>query len=44
MESVREWEMKFKEKSDYVGSLLKPGEELSEYTDEEDTTDHNKQD
>ncbi|KAL7981973.1 hypothetical protein Chor_001030 [Crotalus horridus] len=44
MESVREWEMQFKEKYDYVGRLLKPGEEPSEYTDEEDTKDHTKQD
>ncbi|XP_069487195.1 membrane-associated progesterone receptor component 2 [Ambystoma mexicanum] len=44
MESVREWEMQFKEKYDYVGRLLKPGEEPSEYTDEEDTKDHAKQD
>ncbi|XP_010154299.1 PREDICTED: membrane-associated progesterone receptor component 2-like [Eurypyga helias] len=43
MESVREWEMQFKEKYDYVGRLLKPGEEPSEYTDEEDTKDHTKQ-
>ncbi|XP_044538339.1 membrane-associated progesterone receptor component 2 [Gracilinanus agilis] len=40
MESVREWEMQFKEKYDYVGRLLKPGEEPSEYTDEEDNRDH----
>lgn len=32
------------EKYDYVGRLLKPGEEPSEYTDEEDTKDHSKQD
>nr|XP_048703279.1 membrane-associated progesterone receptor component 2 [Caretta caretta] len=44
MESVREWEMQFKEKYDYVGRLLKPGEEPSEYTDEEDIKDHTKQD
>ncbi|KAG8505396.1 Membrane-associated progesterone receptor component 2 [Galemys pyrenaicus] len=44
MESVREWEMQFREKYDYVGRLLKPGEEPSEYTDEEDTKDHSKQD
>ncbi|XP_072261918.1 membrane-associated progesterone receptor component 2 [Pyxicephalus adspersus] len=44
MESVREWEMQFKEKYDYVGRLLKPGEEPSEYTDEEDVRDHSKQD
>ncbi|XP_053559629.1 membrane-associated progesterone receptor component 2 [Bombina bombina] len=43
MESVREWEMQFKEKYDYVGRLLKPGEEPSEYTDEEDVRDHTKQ-
>lgn len=43
MESVREWEMQFKDKYDYVGRLLKPGEEPSEYTDEEDTKDHTKQ-
>ncbi|KAE8630370.1 hypothetical protein XENTR_v10000801 [Xenopus tropicalis] len=44
MESVREWEMQFKEKYEYVGRLLKPGEEPSEYTDEEDVRDHTKQD
>ncbi|XP_073459891.1 membrane-associated progesterone receptor component 2 [Aquarana catesbeiana] len=44
MESVREWEIQFKEKYDYVGRLLKPGEEPSEYTDEEDVRDHSKQD
>ncbi|XP_063314499.1 membrane-associated progesterone receptor component 2 [Pelobates fuscus] len=43
MESVREWEMQFKEKYQYVGRLLKPGEEPSEYTDEEDVRDHTKQ-
>ncbi|XP_034433415.1 membrane-associated progesterone receptor component 2 [Hippoglossus hippoglossus] len=44
MESVREWEMQFKEKYDYVGRLLKPGDEPSEYTDEEDIKDHLKHD
>ncbi|KAG9344002.1 hypothetical protein AGOR_G00189890 [Albula goreensis] len=44
MESVREWEMQFMEKYDYVGRLLKPGDEPSEYTDEEDIKDHMKQD
>ncbi|XP_061700419.1 membrane-associated progesterone receptor component 2 [Syngnathoides biaculeatus] len=39
MESVREWEMQFMEKYDYVGRLLKPGDEPSEYTDEEDVKD-----
>ncbi|KAA0711187.1 Membrane-associated progesterone receptor component 2 [Triplophysa tibetana] len=42
MESVREWEMQFMEKYDYVGRLLKPGDEPSEYTDEEDLKDHHK--
>uniref|UniRef100_A0A8C0IG92 Progesterone receptor membrane component 2 n=1 Tax=Bubo bubo TaxID=30461 RepID=A0A8C0IG92_BUBBB len=37
IQSVREWEMQFKEKYDYVGRLLKPGEEPSEYTDKEDS-------
>ncbi|KAJ7988822.1 hypothetical protein DPEC_G00313180 [Dallia pectoralis] len=44
MESVREWEMQFNEKYDYVGRLLKPGDEPSEYTDEEDIKDHLKHD
>lgn len=36
MESVREWEMQFTEKYDYVGRLLKPGEQPRDYTDTED--------
>lgn len=44
MESVREWEMQFLDKYDYVGRLLKPGDEPSEYTDEEDVKDHLKHD
>uniref|UniRef100_UPI00358E8B6A membrane-associated progesterone receptor component 2 n=1 Tax=Myxine glutinosa TaxID=7769 RepID=UPI00358E8B6A len=44
MESVREWDMQFKEKYDYVGKLLRPGEEPSEYTDEEDIRDSQKDD
>lgn len=35
MESVREWEMQFKEKYDLVGKLLKPGEEPTNYSDED---------
>ncbi|KAI8502944.1 PREDICTED: membrane-associated progesterone receptor component 1-like [Branchiostoma belcheri] len=35
-ESIREWEQQFQEKYDYVGRLLKPGEEPHDYTDEED--------
>ncbi|XP_016135378.1 membrane-associated progesterone receptor component 2-like [Sinocyclocheilus grahami] len=42
MESVREWEMQFMEKYDYVGRLLNSGDEPSEYTDEEDMKDHQK--
>uniref|UniRef100_A0A182R175 Cytochrome b5 heme-binding domain-containing protein n=1 Tax=Anopheles farauti TaxID=69004 RepID=A0A182R175_9DIPT len=39
MESMREWEMQFKEKYYVVGRLLKPGEKPTNYSDEdEDTT------
>ncbi|XP_043484163.1 membrane-associated progesterone receptor component 1 [Leptopilina heterotoma] len=36
MNSVREWEEQFKEKYDYVGKLLKPGEAPTNYSDEEE--------
>lgn len=36
MESVREWEEQFTDKYDFVGRLLKPGEEPTSYSDEED--------
>ncbi|XP_018564854.1 membrane-associated progesterone receptor component 1 [Anoplophora glabripennis] len=36
MDSVREWESQFKEKYDLVGRLLKPGEQPTNYSDEED--------
>lgn len=36
MESVREWEIQFKEKYDLVGRLLKPGEEPTNYSEDED--------
>ncbi|OWF39615.1 membrane-associated progesterone receptor component 1-like [Mizuhopecten yessoensis] len=36
MESVREWEMQFTEKYDFIGRLLRPGEEPRDYTDTED--------
>jgi membrane-associated progesterone receptor component len=36
MDSVREWELQFKEKYEYVGRLLKPGEEPASYSDEEE--------
>lgn len=42
MESVREWEMQFTEKYHYVGRLLKPGEEPTDYSEEEDTADQSK--
>ncbi|ELT89976.1 hypothetical protein CAPTEDRAFT_227540 [Capitella teleta] len=36
MESIHEWEMQFTEKYDYVGRLLKAGEEPTDYTDTEE--------
>nr|QKO20385.1 cytochrome b5-like protein [Lymnaea stagnalis] len=36
MESIREWEMQFQEKYVYVGKLLKPGEQPTDYSDTED--------
>ncbi|XP_032686966.1 membrane-associated progesterone receptor component 1 [Odontomachus brunneus] len=36
MNSVKEWEEQFKERYDYVGKLLKPGEAPTNYSDEED--------
>lgn len=38
MESVREWEMQFKEKYILVGRLLKPGEQPTNYSDEDEET------
>ncbi|RZB40663.1 membrane-associated progesterone receptor component 1 [Asbolus verrucosus] len=38
MDSVKEWEAQFKEKYDLVGKLLKPGEQPTNYSDEEDET------
>uniref|UniRef100_A0A8C9TA96 Membrane-associated progesterone receptor component 1 n=1 Tax=Scleropages formosus TaxID=113540 RepID=A0A8C9TA96_SCLFO len=38
-ESLSEWETQFTQKYDYVGKLLKPGEEPTEYTDDEDVKD-----
>lgn len=38
MESVREWEMQFKEKYILVGRLLKPGEQPNNYSDEDEDT------
>ncbi|KYN34867.1 Membrane-associated progesterone receptor component 2, partial [Trachymyrmex septentrionalis] len=36
MNSINEWEEQFKERYDYVGKLLKPGEAPTNYSDEED--------
>lgn len=36
MDSVREWDMQFTEKYDYIGKLLRPGEEPRDYTDTEE--------
>lgn len=44
MESVREWEMQFKEKYDLVGKLLKPGELPKSYSEEEDDPSGTEQD
>lgn len=38
MDSVLEWEMQFKEKYEYVGRLLKPGENHNSYSDDENET------
>lgn len=37
LESVREWEMKFLEKYEVVGKLLKPGETHTDYSAQEAT-------
>jgi len=44
MESVREWEVQLAEKYDFVGKLLKPGEEPSNYSDEEEGGDEDGKD
>ncbi|PAA57064.1 hypothetical protein BOX15_Mlig033842g1 [Macrostomum lignano] len=36
LESLREWELQFKEKYDLVGKLLRPSEQPTEYSDTED--------
>ncbi|KAK0138516.1 Membrane-associated progesterone receptor component 1 [Merluccius polli] len=38
-ESLSEWETQFTQKYDYVGKLLKPGDEPTEYTDDEEAKD-----
>ncbi|XP_037124985.1 membrane-associated progesterone receptor component 1 [Syngnathus acus] len=39
LESLSEWETQFTFKYDYIGKLLKPGEEPTEYTDDEEVKD-----
>lgn len=39
LDQVREWDLQFQEKYDLVGKLLKPGEEKSVYSDDEDESD-----
>jgi len=36
MESIREWEAQLADKYDFVGRLIKPGEEPTNYSDEEE--------
>ncbi|XP_063059718.1 membrane-associated progesterone receptor component 1 [Engraulis encrasicolus] len=42
-ESLSEWEGQFTQKYDYVGKLLRPGEEPTEYTDDEEVKDKKKE-
>jgi len=39
MESVKEWELQLAEKYDVIGRLLKPGEEPTNYSEDEDEND-----
>ncbi|XP_034033826.1 membrane-associated progesterone receptor component 1 [Thalassophryne amazonica] len=39
LETLCDWESQFSVKYDYVGKLLKPGEEPTEYTDDEEVKD-----
>ena len=36
MESIKEWELQFSDRFQFLGRLLKPGEEPTEYTDTEE--------
>lgn len=36
MDQIKEWQLQFEEKYTYVGKLLRPGEEATSYSDEED--------
>lgn len=40
VERVREWEQQFEEKYPCVGKLLRPGEEPTDYSDDDDTEDN----
>ncbi|XP_076836691.1 membrane-associated progesterone receptor component 1 [Brachyhypopomus gauderio] len=42
-DSLSEWETQFTHKYDYVGKLLKPGEEPTEYTDDDEGKDKKKE-
>lgn len=44
LEQVREWDEQFRERYTLVGKLLKPGEEPSVYTDDEDEPEDTKKD
>jgi len=44
MESIREWDAQLSEKYDVVGKLLKPGEEPTNYSDEEDEKEEKSKD
>ncbi|XP_037726246.1 membrane-associated progesterone receptor component 1 [Drosophila subpulchrella] len=44
MDSVREWEMQFKEKYELVGKLLRKGEEPTNYDEDEDEENVNNED
>jgi len=44
MESIREWDAQLAEKYDVVGRLLKPGEEPSNYSEDEDGKDEKSKD
>lgn len=41
---VREWDEQFNERYHVVGKLLKPGEEPTSYSDDEEETEESKKD
>lgn len=44
IEQVREWELQFSEKYDFVGKLIKPGEEPTFYSDADDSDEEENED